>query len=144
MVAALTAIAQSIAAEWAIFDFSGLQFWRRDTGRLALLAVVGSQTLGAGGFLAVIGRSPSYPEAHWRSAEGLAERFGVQAVRQVRMRWVGHRLEADVELDVDPGLSLSEAHRLAHDAEHELAHALPTLSHAIVHAYPGHEPALSS
>ena len=29
----------------------------------ALLAVVGSQTLGAGGFLAVIGRSASYPEA---------------------------------------------------------------------------------
>jgi pyridinium-3,5-biscarboxylic acid mononucleotide sulfurtransferase len=43
----------------------------------ALLAVVGSQTLGAGGFLAVIGRSPSYPEAQWRSAVGLAERFGV-------------------------------------------------------------------
>jgi cation diffusion facilitator family transporter len=74
----------------------------------------------------------------------LAERFGVRAVRQVRMRWVGHRLEADVELDVDPRLTLSEAHRLAHDAEHELAHAIPTLSHAIVHAYPGHEPVLSS
>ena len=26
---------------------------------------------------------------------------GVRAVRRVRMRWVGHRLEADVELDVD-------------------------------------------
>lgn len=41
MVAALTAVAQSVAAEWAVFDFAGLQFWRRDTGRLALLAVVG-------------------------------------------------------------------------------------------------------
>ena len=41
MVAALTAIAQSAAAEWALFDFTGLQFWRRDTGRLALLAVIG-------------------------------------------------------------------------------------------------------
>ncbi len=41
MVAALTGVAQSLAAEWAVFDFSGLQFWRRDTGRLALLAVVG-------------------------------------------------------------------------------------------------------
>jgi cation diffusion facilitator family transporter len=74
----------------------------------------------------------------------LADRSGVRAVRRVRMRWVGHRLEADVELDVDPLLSLTEAHRIAHDAEHELTHAIPKLSHAIVHAYPGHEPALSS
>jgi len=41
VVAALTAVAQSVAAEWAVFDFAGLQFWRRDTGRLALLAVIG-------------------------------------------------------------------------------------------------------
>lgn len=41
MIAALTAVAQSAAAEWAVFDFAGLQFWRRDTGRLALLAIVG-------------------------------------------------------------------------------------------------------
>jgi cation diffusion facilitator family transporter len=84
------------------------------------------------------------PELVATAHHALAERFGVQAARQVRMRWVGHRLEAEVELDVDPRLTLAEAHRLAHDAEHELAHAIPTLSHAIVHAYPGHEPALSS
>ena len=41
VVAALTAAAQSVAAEWAVFDFAGLQFWRRDTGRLALFAVIG-------------------------------------------------------------------------------------------------------
>jgi pyridinium-3,5-biscarboxylic acid mononucleotide sulfurtransferase len=43
----------------------------------ALLAVVASQTLGAQRFLAAIGRSPSYPEAQWRSAVDLAERFAV-------------------------------------------------------------------
>jgi pyridinium-3,5-biscarboxylic acid mononucleotide sulfurtransferase len=43
----------------------------------ALLAVVGSQTLGAGRFLAVIGRSPSYPDAQRRSAVELAGWFGV-------------------------------------------------------------------
>ncbi len=36
----------------------------------------------------------------------LADRPGVRAVRSVRMRWVGHRLHADAELDVDPALSL--------------------------------------
>jgi uncharacterized protein len=43
----------------------------------ALLAVVGSRTLGPGRFLAVIGRSPSYPEAQWRTAVDLAQNFGV-------------------------------------------------------------------
>ena len=63
---------------------------------------------------------------------------GVRAVRRVRMRWVGHRLEADVELDVAPQLSLAAAHDLAHEAEHQLAHAIPKLDHAVVHAYPAH------
>ena len=45
MVSALTALAQSVAAEWAVFDFAGLQFWRRDTGRLALIAVAGISVL---------------------------------------------------------------------------------------------------
>jgi uncharacterized protein len=43
----------------------------------ALLAVVGSQSLGAGRFLAVIGRSSSYPEAQWQTAVGLAQRYDV-------------------------------------------------------------------
>jgi hypothetical protein len=41
VVAALIAAAQSVAAEWTALDVAGLQFWRRDTGRLALLAGVG-------------------------------------------------------------------------------------------------------
>jgi cation diffusion facilitator family transporter len=84
------------------------------------------------------------PELVVTAQRVLAERSDVRAVRQVRMRWVGHRLEADVELDVESRLTLAEAHRLAHDAEHELSHAIPKLSHATVHAYPAHEPALSS
>ena len=74
----------------------------------------------------------------------LADRPGVRAVRRVRMRWVGHQLEADAELDVDPLLSLAEAHRVAHGAEHELAHAIPKLGPVIVHAYPAHDAAFSN
>ncbi len=40
MVAALTAVAQAVAAEWGVLDWGGLQFWRRDTGRLALVALI--------------------------------------------------------------------------------------------------------
>ncbi|MFZ0717682.1 cation diffusion facilitator family transporter [Mycobacterium sp.] len=69
----------------------------------------------------------------------LAGREGVQSVRSVRMRWIGHRLHADAELDVDPAMSLAAAHGIAHDAEHDLIHALPKLSAAVIHAYPAHE-----
>lgn len=66
----------------------------------------------------------------------LATRPGVQAVRSVRMRWIGHRLHADAELDVDPALDLAQAHRIAHDAEHALTHTVPKLTTALIHAYP--------
>jgi len=68
--------------------------------------------------------------------QALAAQPGVRAVRSVRMRWIGHRLHADAELDVDPALTLKQAHRIAHDAEHELTHAVPKLTTALIHAYP--------
>ncbi|MGV1005900.1 MAG: cation diffusion facilitator family transporter [Candidatus Nanopelagicales bacterium] len=71
--------------------------------------------------------------------EALAAEPGVVGVRHVRMRWIGHRLHADAELDIDPAITLSDAHHLAHHAEHTLTHAVPKLSSALIHAYPtGH------
>jgi cation diffusion facilitator family transporter len=61
---------------------------------------------------------------------------GVVAVRRVRMRWIGHEIHADADLDIDCNTSLAEAHHLAHSAEHELTHAVPKLASAVVHAYP--------
>jgi cation diffusion facilitator family transporter len=66
----------------------------------------------------------------------LAREPGVIGVRSVRMRWIGHRLHADAELDVAPEISLQDAHRVAHDAEHTLTHAVPKLATALIHAYP--------
>ena len=43
----------------------------------ALLAVAAGRAVGPAGFLAVIGRSASYPEAQWRTARDLAARFGI-------------------------------------------------------------------
>ena len=68
--------------------------------------------------------------------QALAAEPGVVGVRRVRMRWIGHRLSADAELDIDATLTLNEAHRLAHNAERTLTHAVPRLSTALVHAYP--------
>jgi cation diffusion facilitator family transporter len=66
----------------------------------------------------------------------LAAEPGVTEVRSVKMRWIGHRLHADAELDIDPSTSLAAAHRIAHEAEHTLTRAVPRLSTALIHAYP--------
>jgi cation diffusion facilitator family transporter len=61
---------------------------------------------------------------------------GVTAVRAVRMRWIGHALHAEADLDIDGGVSVTDAHALAHDAEHRLTHDVPRLRSAVIHAYP--------
>jgi cation diffusion facilitator family transporter len=76
------------------------------------------------------------PELVDAAEAALAAEPGVTGVRSVKMRWLGHRLHADAELDIDPATTLSDAHRIAHDAEHALTHAVPKLSSALVHAYP--------
>ncbi len=78
------------------------------------------------------------PELVHTAEVTLAAQPGVLAVRTVRLRWTGHRLLADAELDVDPTSTLGEAHDLAHRAETALAQAVPKLDRAVVHAYPGH------
>lgn len=66
----------------------------------------------------------------------LAEIPGVIAVRQLRMRWIGHRIHAEADLVVSDDVTLAAGHDIAHDAEHRLTHAVPKLSTALVHAYP--------
>jgi cation diffusion facilitator family transporter len=77
------------------------------------------------------------PELLARAEAALAATPGVDGVGEVRMRWIGHSLRAEVEVVVDADLPLTEAHRIAHEAEHRLLHDLPRLSAALVHAHPG-------
>ena len=73
------------------------------------------------------------------SAERTLSRVpGVTAVRSVRMRWIGHEIHAEAELDVDATTSLVDAHTLAHRAEAELVRTTARLTTAVVHAYPAH------
>lgn len=66
----------------------------------------------------------------------LRETPGVSGVSELRIRWIGHAIRAEVAVTVPPELSLRDAHRIAHDAEHRLLHAVPRLSAAHVHAEP--------
>lgn len=61
---------------------------------------------------------------------------GITGVDELRMRWIGHQLRAEVAITVPAGLSVLHAHRLAVDAEHALLHAIPRLTAALVHANP--------
>jgi cation diffusion facilitator family transporter len=66
----------------------------------------------------------------------LRETPGVMRVGDVKLRWIGHTLRAECEIDVDADLSLVRAHEIAVDAEHRLLHAVPRLTAALVHADP--------
>ncbi|MDQ0989309.1 cation diffusion facilitator family transporter [Streptomyces sp. V3I7] len=66
----------------------------------------------------------------------LADVEGVQGVGELRLRWIGHRLRAEVAVVVDAELTVREAHRVAVGAEHALLHAVPKLAAALVHADP--------
>jgi len=61
---------------------------------------------------------------------------GVLDVGQVRIRWIGHQLHAECEITVSDTQTVGHAHRIAHDAEHRLIHALPRLTTATVHTEP--------
>ena len=58
----------------------------------------------------------------------------------MRLRWIGHRLRAELEIVVDdrPDAS-SRRTAIAEEAEHRLLHDVPRLHAALVHADPaGH------
>jgi divalent metal cation (Fe/Co/Zn/Cd) transporter len=61
---------------------------------------------------------------------------GVRSVTEVRARWAGHRLLAQVRLSVDGSLPVTSAHDIAESAQHELLHHIPNLSEAIIHVDP--------
>ncbi|KDN73801.1 cation diffusion facilitator family transporter [Streptomyces olindensis] len=75
-----------------------------------------------------------------RAERALTEVPGVRGVGELRLRWIGHRLRAEVAVVVDGEATVREAHRIAVDAEHALLHAVPRLTAALVHADPEASP----
>lgn len=60
----------------------------------------------------------------------------VQDVTDVRARWLGHRLHAEVSIAVKPELSVSEAHAVALEVHHQLLHHVLHLAEATIHIDP--------
>jgi len=61
---------------------------------------------------------------------------GVREVSEVRVRWLGHKMLAEVNIAVDPDLSVGSGHDIAEDVHHQLLHNLKYLSNATVHVGP--------
>ena len=61
---------------------------------------------------------------------------GISAVRDLRIRWIGHTLRAEVDVTVPSDLTVVQAHDLAHHAETHLLDQVRRLTAATVHASP--------
>ena len=80
------------------------------------------------------------PELVDRAEHAVREVEGVRGVGELRLRWIGHRLRAEVAVVVDGEATVREAHAVAVAAEHALLHAVPRLTAALVHADPAPVP----
>ena len=79
------------------------------------------------------------PEVVDEITDAVEHAQGVREVTEARLRWSGHRLLAEINLAVNPALSVAEGHAIAVEARHQLLHSLPYLSNVIVHVDPEHQ-----
>jgi cation diffusion facilitator family transporter len=61
---------------------------------------------------------------------------GVKEVSEARVRWLGHRMHAELNVTVAPGLTVEEGHALAGAVQGSLLKHLPYLSSATIHVDP--------
>ncbi|WP_410610959.1 cation diffusion facilitator family transporter [Amycolatopsis sp. lyj-109] len=61
---------------------------------------------------------------------------GVLGTRDLRMRWIGHHLRAELAVTVAADLTVEAAHALAHEVEHRLLHTIPRLTAVVIHTEP--------
>jgi cation diffusion facilitator family transporter len=61
---------------------------------------------------------------------------GVEAVNDVRARWVGHTLHVAMNIEVEAELTLVKAHAIAEEVRHQLFHQVKGLSEAVIHTDP--------
>jgi cation diffusion facilitator family transporter len=63
---------------------------------------------------------------------------GVRSVSSTRVRWLGHRLTADLTITVDPAVTVADGHRLASTTETTLVERVRHLDEVHVHVHDDH------
>jgi cation diffusion facilitator family transporter len=61
---------------------------------------------------------------------------GVRDVHRVRARWVGHKIEADLHITVDPDLTVRDSHAIGERVEGALRAQIRSLGGATIHICP--------
>jgi cation diffusion facilitator family transporter len=79
------------------------------------------------------GVDPEIPKEIFHVAHHVS---AVRKVTDVKVRWLGHRLHAEVCVTVDSSLSVEQGHAIAKEVNHELLHHLKYLSDATIHVDP--------
>ena len=67
------------------------------------------------------------------TASGVAE---VLSAHDVRARWVGHTLLAELSISVDADLTVGQGHGVAEQVQHRLIHQIPKLQSCTIHVEP--------
>src|SRR5215216_2544139 len=60
----------------------------------------------------------------------------VKDVTEIRARWLGHRLHAEINIAVDGPMTVTQAHAMAGEVRHQLLHHLDYLSLVVIHVDP--------
>lgn len=77
-----------------------------------------------------------YDQAEQAVQRQIVQNSEIKEIRRLRLRWLGHRLNADLVLAVDPQLTTAQSHHLAEQVRHGLFEAMPLLTEAITHVEP--------
>ena len=76
------------------------------------------------------------PEVIYEIKHAVNHTQGVCDVSEVRVRWLGHRLHAEINIAVSPEVSVERGHEIAKEVRHQLLHHLRYLSNATIHVDP--------
>lgn len=67
----------------------------------------------------------------------------IKQVTRLQMRWVGHRLHANIIIALNANFGLEEAQRIADNIRHHLLHDIPHLHDVVIASVPWREGAVS-
>lgn len=82
------------------------------------------------------GVAPEVLDAAERAARDVP---GVRDVAEARARWIGHRLTLELNVAVNPDLTVTEGHGVAKEVRHQVLHRVPHVSGVTVHVDPATE-----
>ncbi|NGZ96402.1 MAG: cation transporter [Nitrospira sp. WS110] len=61
---------------------------------------------------------------------------GAEGITEIRVRWIGHRLLAEVNIAIASELTVEQGHDIAKEVRHQLLHHLQYLANATIHVDP--------